>query len=717
MEYYIYIDEAGPFDNALSGTKYPSIVGGICSVHPYYWWRDNFSRLADTLSGEHSVEFEYPQHFHCAEVRHKKGFLPDVRVPGSNVTRAPKQSVKDKLTDSVIEYISENIVNSLVSKNINSRFEYSPQATYVVNLIAAVKAQFEYLAENCSDADSVQLFVAQRTIEETRQADYLNNNMSYNDALIRFVVDQVKMGETPGAKQASQLDASDALSAQMKVATNFPGLMAADFACYYMRNNTMPETAPHCGTSPNDVIFGDYRRFVDNEVTQLLNKKYYAAAGEVIYRNYSASDIQGKLKKFFEALSNEQDAQILYKELQAINNFTEYLINSRSVIDSSLESLISILSKLKALAEKQLSKAELASTIQQSWAYLYLNVLGNMCSVMNHSGSTEGQLDLEEQYNESLAKWGKLLSISRAGRKEMALEVKTANKNQLFNTYRFDDVQSSFEYDVLEREEEVEGEEDSLLGKMQGTLGQAYAFLSQRDQDYAEFAKEYFQKSLDHFEKGSVFFEMSANYQATLSWYTGNLDQACSDMSVHTDFTGENLADLDQQKMNILVSDTLSPFELLNFLRITGASDISFSSEELVALDAHWAKRIKLSQEHPTSLLAKWLGVIFLKNDSIDIAQRYFETSLNLTREKGFTIRSLAVPVYGLMLALFDIAHEGSKALRIKQEFDKELEQLCCESEDFQNVVRSTVSAAQMEQQIKDHSINEIALWLPFSYA
>ncbi len=34
------------------------------------------------------------------------------------------------------------------------------------------------------------------------------------------------------------------------------------------------------------------------------------------------------------------------------------------------------------------------------FADAYLNVLGNMCSTMNHSGSTEGQLELEDLYNE-----------------------------------------------------------------------------------------------------------------------------------------------------------------------------------------------------------------------------------------------------------------------------------------------------------------------------
>ena len=157
MKYYLYIDESGPFDENFTGVK-ASVVGGICSQHSAKHWDYLHRSNLEQFTREHkNINFSYPRHYHCGPLLAGK-----IQGPYNS-----NPEIIREFTDEVYRYILAKSTFGFLSRNVGKRFEYSPQATYVMNLIAAVRSAFQKLSESHEDIDYIQVVIAQRTIGET----------------------------------------------------------------------------------------------------------------------------------------------------------------------------------------------------------------------------------------------------------------------------------------------------------------------------------------------------------------------------------------------------------------------------------------------------------------------------------------------------------------------------------------------------------------------
>lgn len=197
--FHIFIDESGTFDEGLappSQKPVPSVVGGVCSPLDANAWAQSHMLAVATFNKSSQIQFAYPQHYHAAPL-----------VAGRLHVAGPVR--RDHLRacfSSIRENIMRNTAFAFVSVNAAGHFEYSPQATYVLNLVTALRAAFDHLAKMPAEVDACRVVVAQRTIREA--ADLPSDD--YMTALLGFVQAQVQVGDAPRAALVRALLMSDA---------------------------------------------------------------------------------------------------------------------------------------------------------------------------------------------------------------------------------------------------------------------------------------------------------------------------------------------------------------------------------------------------------------------------------------------------------------------------------------------------------------------------
>ena len=223
MKAYIYIDESGRFAEQLMGGA-PAVVGGVCSaLDDAEWDKVHIDHLAEWNAGKNFM-FAYPQHYHCGPLLGRKIAYPAKASPGD---------LKD-FVRSVFRNILSRSAFGVISRNRGNTMVYSPQATYIMNLISALRCTFDKLqTEQGNNIDGVAIVVASRTIKDTVEADY---DGRYMERLLEYVAEQLQVGEGPGVDLARRLKGKELLAMTWGVGERNPGLIAADFVCCLSRS-------------------------------------------------------------------------------------------------------------------------------------------------------------------------------------------------------------------------------------------------------------------------------------------------------------------------------------------------------------------------------------------------------------------------------------------------------------------------------------------------
>ncbi len=250
MKYYIYIDESGSFDEGLSGGK-ASVVGGICSEFSSDEWRDQHRGHLEQFHRENrQVRFSYPDHYHCGPLRNGSKSGP---------TFSSKTDING-FTEAVFQNVLNVATFSFLSRNVEKKFEFSPQATYCIHLITAIRKAFELLSEaNGLGVHHVSVVVAQRTIGETSNKS--TTVPEYMSWLLDHVFDQLVQGAGGGVALANRLRLSKQLDYSFARGDVHPGLIAADFVCCLGRYGHQSKTGRPlyvCQPDPN-ALLGDFR--------------------------------------------------------------------------------------------------------------------------------------------------------------------------------------------------------------------------------------------------------------------------------------------------------------------------------------------------------------------------------------------------------------------------------------------------------------------------
>lgn len=714
MKYYIHIDESGPFDESFSGGK-ASVVGGICSQHSAKQWDYLHRGHLEQFCRAHSdVGFSYPGHYHC-------GPLLAGRIKGPIDSDS---TVVAEFTNGVFQNVLSNATFGFLSRNVGKKFEYSPQATYVMNLIAALRNAFELLGESHENIEYVQVVVAQRTIGETSKIGTVEQYMSF---LLTHVTEQLLIGDGAGVALAKRLYSQGQLDFSTGLGDRNAGLIAADFVCCLGRSGrkAMAGGCLHRYQPNQEALLGDYKAFHERQAQVFLKNKYYGSCLEFLCRYFPSKDGQPDVEQLVGQLKRETDQQVLQRELPALLSVIHQLSKNRTNAPNMLTVAIRVAEHLVEIAKKFSSDID-GLSIKRQWLNFHIQLLAELSACYNHTGTVGRQLIVEEQLAELLSKRGKDTGMDATQRQSLLIDVRNRNLNNLFNDYRFEEAYDLAEELITVRQQMLpEDESDELLGQILGSHGQACAFLARYDPTWYETAIELFNQSIDHFAAGSHQEGMSHNFLVTAAWQAGRWDDAIKYMApeIGDDFTPDNVIELLSNRL-LLPSPEKRAFDVVNCLRLVAAYfeftncrplDIDIRNDlELIAR--------RIGTDHPYEQWLKWLGILHLQCNDFTKAESCFEAAKAVCIGHEFTMQTIGNSIELLRVVTNRIKNSAKVSKPYEQPFFVELEKLRAKSLSFDAYISKSnileVLASRPEVCRDDRKIQWfLYTFLPFSYA
>lgn len=709
MHLYLYIDESGAFDEGLSGAR-SSVVGGICAGFSSQQWEVQHRRhLQEFNSNQHlTCRLAYPDHYHCGE------FLASKISSPSNL----KAKDREGFALSVLDNVLVNSLFGVVSRNLGKRFEYSPQATYVMNLVAVLRHAFSKIARLDSTVSAVTAVIAQRTIKETTQTTSIT---SYMTALLSFVTDQLMIGEGPGVALAKSMQRDGSLTLTSGIATRDAGLIGADFVCCLARYNKKPASGAVVDVChPEEkLLLGDYRSSYFSKAQELLDHRYYGSYLEFICRFFPFRDGIPDIGKLKKALEAEQDANTLERELPSLLAVIHSLAKQRSEVPHALSSAIYAAECLVGVAEKQLPKSERESL----WINLAIQALSELVSCHNHTGAIGPQEAAESALSAMLEKNKKNTGLDAMQRKTLLLDVRNRNVNLLFNDYRFEDAYTLAEELANERHEMTgDDEPDTVMGKILGSQGQACAFMAHSEPDWTAEAEKLFHKSFEHFASRSIQEQMSRNFLVTARWQGGSYLEALDAMRPLQGNARSSTIDLTDALLSRLVApqQAMRAYEVVNALRllaglgpwtVEGLRDTCIGLERIACT---------VGTDHPYEQWWKWLGIIHLMLDDYVSGDRCLARCEQLCDSHDFTMRTIGNSATLLRVHVALSRKDQTETSSVRR-FTENITGLCRQSTGFSQYISFRHNAGDLIEKVTaapgDKTFWEACTYLPFTYA
>lgn len=714
MKYYIHIDESGPFDESFTGVR-ASVVGGICSPHSAKHWDYLHRGHLEQFSREHSiVNFSYPGHYHC-------GPLLAGKMQGPN---GADSTVIREFTEGVFQNVLSRATFGFLSRNVGKKFEYSPQATYVMNLIAALRNAFQLLGESHEDIDYVQVVVAQRTIGETSKIGTVEQYMS---SLLTYVTEQLLVGDGVGVALAKRIHSKKQLNFTTGLGDQNAGLIAADFVCCLGRSGRKPigDGSLHVCQPNEEALLGDYKAFHERQAQVFLKNKYYGSCLEFLCRYFPSKDGQPDVERLVGELKRETDQQVLQRELPALLSVIHQLSKNRTQAPNMLAVAIQVAERLVQLAMKHSLDTNSAG-VQRHWLNFNIQALAELSACYSHTGAVGPQQKAEEQLTVLLSKRGKDTGMDATQRQSLLIDVRNRNLNLLFNDYRFEEAYGlAEELNAIRRQMVSEGEADELMGQILGSHGQSCAFMAKSDPTWYENAIELFNKSLCHFAAGSYQEDMSRNFLATTAWQAGQFDDAVRYLipAIGLDFKPDDA----MSEISTRLSES-SPenraFEVVNCLRIAAAYSQSATCPRLdikLRNDLESIAR-RVGTDHPYEHWLKWLGILHFQCEEFASAESCFSAANAICLKKEFTMNTIGSSIELLQIVTNRLTNSKKLAQTHEQNFHLSLKQLRTQSPSFDTYIRASRILDLLENQNEDWSPKGKAFWntctlLPFAYA
>ncbi len=714
MKYFIHIDESGPFDESFSGVR-ASVVGGVCSINSADKWEQiHRGHLEQFSSDNQDSQFDYPGHYHCGPLLAGKISAPK----GSRV------GMIGDFADGVFQNVLSNSTFGFLSRNVGKKFQYSPQATYVMNLIAALRNSFKLLSQSVKRVEHVHVVIAQRTIGETSKVGTVEQYMSF---LLTHVMEQLLVGDGAGVVLARQLRTQG----QLKFSTGFgdrnAGLIAADFVCCLGRNGrkAIQGCSLHVWQPDEEALLGDYRSFHERQVQVLVRNRYYGSSLEFMCRYFPLLDGQPDVKCLVEALKRESDQQVLQRELPALLSVIHQISKNRTQAPNMLAVAIRVTERLVDVASKQ-SYADQNLASQRHWLNFHIQALAELSACYNHTGSVGPQAVVEQQLTDLLSKRGKDTGMGATHRQSLLIDVRNRNLNLLFNDYRFEEAYSLAEELSVARNNMIPaGEADELLGQILGSHGQSCAFMARFDGSWYDSAIELFERSMEHFAAGSYQEEMSRNFLITTAWQDWRLDDAVRYMNTKTN---PGLTSLDPLDTVSALLSRPSPqsraFDVVNCLRLAAAYSHRDNRQRLDSglRDELESIAKSIASDHPYEQWLKWLGILHLQSEDWAKAESCFAAGSEICRKGDFTMQTIGNSIALLQVVCRRIRTSGKASKNGEQNFQVELKRLRAQSTSYDAYMHKSQLIELLELPRKDFLADRKNLWniytvLPFAYA
>ncbi len=714
MKYYIHIDESGPFDEAFSGVR-ASVVGGVCSTNSADEWAQIHREHLDEFSGNNpDSQLDYPSHYHCGPLLAGKLGAPT----GSHA------GMVGDFADGVFHNVLTNAKFGFLSRNVGKKFQYSPQATYVMNLIAALRNSFKLLGQSVDDIEQIHVVIAQRTIGETSKAGTVALYMSF---LLTHVMEQLLVGDGAGVVLARRLHTQARLNLSTGLGDRNAGLIAADFVCCLGRNGRKANqgSSLHVWQPDEDALLGDYRSFHERQALVLIKNKYYGSCLDFMCRYFPLLDGQPDVKSLVEALRREIDQQVLQRELPALLSVIHQISKNRTQAPNMLAVAIRVAERLVDIASKH-STADQNPAVQRHWLNFHIQALAELSACYNHTGSVGPQAVVEHQLTDLLSKRGKDTGMGATHRQSLLIDVRNRNLNLLFNDYRFEEAYSLAEELSVARNEMIPvGEADELLGQILGSHGQACAFMARFDGSWYDSAVELFERSLEHFATGSYQEEMSRNFLVTTAWQDWRLDDAVTYMNT-TAIPGPTTLDPVDTVSALLSrpSPQSRAFDVVNCLRLAAAYSHRDNRQRLDdGLRGELESIAKsIASDHPYEQWLKWLGILHLQCEDFAKAESCFAAATEICRKSDFTMQTIGNSIELLQVVGRRIRTSGKASKNGEQNFHLELKRLRAQSTAYDAYIQRSQLIELLELPVKEFSADRKNLWktytiLPFAYA
>lgn len=708
---FVYVDESGKFDEGFSGSK-ASVVGGTCSSYSASDWDELHKKHLEVFNRGQSLQnrFEYPAHYHCGELLENR-----LKVP----TNAGMTERK-MFTQSVFQNILDSSIFCFISKNRGKRFEYSPQATYVMNLIASLRLALEKLAElpDC-DVTALSIVVAQRTIRETSQA---NSVSEYTSDMLKFVAGQLTVGEGQGVNLAKQLIRNGTLVLSSAIATRDAGLIGADFICSLARygQKVTKGTQLYDCQPDKEHLLGDYQNHYKQHSFELLRNRYYGSCLEYLWRYFPYKEGLPDISNLITRLETEEDSDVLERELPSLLAVIHLLVKKRTEMPHALTCAAHIAECFIKIAKKQAAtKSE-----KRLWINLHIQALAELVACHNHTGAVGPQAEVESQLTEMIKDNKKDSGFDAPQRKSFLLDIRIRNLNLLFNDYRFEDAYSLAEEIADERRTMIdEDEPDDLMGRILGSQGQACAFMGRLEPEWYVDAERLFIESLNHFAVGSLEERMSQNFLVTLYWQMKRFDDSFSAMPITLGWKPSSDPVKSITSWLLIPNQELRAFEMVNYLRLlSGMGVVSTMTNLPEACLAIEKAAYTFGTEHPYEQWWKWLGIIYMQMGDYDSAERCLVRSQEIFNNHGFTINTITNSTRLLQLNISYLKQNMDETQVLQKLFKNELEALSGNSAGFNGFIHVTGGSDYLLNLASSATPGTPGFWdlctyLPFSYA
>lgn len=715
MRYFFFVDESGPFDEKLSGAR-TSFVGGLCSTLNSTEWMSIHKQHLSEVNQRAGWQFRYPQHYHCGPLL------------GRSISGPLNASLKDlrDFTESVYHNVLAKALFAFGSKNRGKRFEYSAQATYVMNLVAALRFAFQHLAESrFEDIEHLTIIVAQRSIRETTG---MQSRDKYMGVLLGYVREQMMLGEGAGVELARVLERNRCLTFDSGFGDQDHGLIAADFICCLARQSVKVPTGTrlHICNPDANVLLGDYRRFHERQVVELLRHAYYGSCLDFMCRFFPCKDGAPDLTELLRHLEMQRDAAILEREMPSLLAVIHQMAKHRTQRPHMLACSTAVAEQLVATAARQEKDLRQTNNLR-SWLNLHVHALGELAACYNHTGAVGPQHATEQQLESLLLEYGKETGLGAMERQARLLEIKNRNLNLLFNDYRFEDAYFAAA-DLLSSRNAVIGKdaEDKLLGEMLGSYGQACAFMGRLEPEWYGEAEKAFKESLRHFAGGSRQESMSRNFLATLLWHRDELTSACEWLPGM-----RHPAPCEDALLACLIDrlTTSDPedraFEVVNCLRIMCrilTRKPQGHADTMTVLTSLESIATRLGTDHPYEQWWKWIGILHLLEGRVADAERCFCEAEALCDQHSFTMKTIGSSILLLRLVAAGLRHDTGHTNALQQRYVAMVATLRGESSGFTEYMSCFSDIAGADRGLHRVEVRSASFWrlctyLPFAYS
>lgn len=715
MTFYLHIDESGPFDEGFNNKKVESVVGGVCSTMTDDQWDQKHRDHLAKWKQDGGYEFLYPEHYHC-------GPLIQDNIPGCQAGKLQREA----FLDSLFAHVVGRSQFAFASRNLDKAFNYSPQTTYVVNLIAAVRLAFQTLATQAQAEaiDAVHINVAQRSIKETMQ----DGVGDYMEKMFLFVVEQIQVGDNPGAELARSLKRRDALMLEYGRADLLGGLIAADIACFGVRGNYRiagSESGRILVCHPDrEVLLGDYVAFNRQFRNRAIQDGRYAYALELVCASSSERDaILREAAPVLTAFERTDDPRSLRREADALLAFIRHLIARRTREPMQLRLAADLTDRLIAIARRRIASLK-PGELQSLWINGLVRALAERIQEENHCGAIAAQTTLEEEVADLLERHRASTLLDGAERDKLLTRVRTDSLNILFNGFDFETAYDRADALATARRGVVApGEGDELLGQLLGSMGQAFAFMGRREPDCNTEACKLFIESERHFLPDASYHQMAESFQITTLWQAGDCGGAARLLARRCEIAGEGRTPV-EIAMDVLGHGNPGAiaFEVVNALRIL-ARCVVVEGARPAGLEVRMhALRVRaggVGTDHPYELWWKWLGVLALAQGLQREAKDCFTEAHALCDSLEFTVRAIGASILALQIVEANIRRNDRESAQLAADYHRETAKLAALSPAYAKYLANgppleTLAACRAAS---GADFWEICTLLPFTYA